>query len=182
MPNIYTNTYTYTKPRTEVIRDQFEVFLRYTGMVAADRDKLLASIERGELAAIGAFLEKDGYRFMEVELEIDWKFHAKLKRAEGDKFDTDLPGWEEYGTPEVNKCAQQISRIARDEGLRVRHCIRVIDQIISDPTWHQALCESLGYSFGSTLPPWRGGSSREKKVNIIDLPEMGIYEREAGRL
>ena len=47
MPSTYTNTHTYTKSRTEVVRDQFELFLRYTGMQLADREGLLASIARG---------------------------------------------------------------------------------------------------------------------------------------
>jgi hypothetical protein len=179
MSSTYTNTHTYTKPRIEVVRDQFELFLRYTGMASTDRDRLLASITRGELAAIGAYLERDGYRFMEVELEIDWELHAQLKRAEGDMFDTDQAGWEENASPEVNQYARQLSRIAKKEGLPVRHWIQVAREIRSDPTKHQALCGSLGYSFGSSVAPWRGGSPREKEISVLDLPETKIYERQA---
>lgn len=176
MPNTYTNTHTYTKPRTEVVRDQFELFLRYTGMRPDARERLLASIARGELEALGAYLERDGFRFMEVELEVDWELHAQLKRAEGDMFDTDQPGWEENASPEVNQYAHQISRIAKREGLRVRHWIRVNRDIRSDPTRHRALCESLGYSFGWTVPPWRGDGPKEREISVLDLPETRIYE------
>lgn len=179
MPSTYTNTHTYTKPRTEVVRDQFELFLRYTGMQLPDREGLLASIARGDLAAIGAYLERDGFRFMEVELEVDWKLHAQLKRAEGDMFDTDQPGWEENASPEVNQYARQLSRIAKQEGLKVRHWIRVNRDIRSDPTRHKALCESLGYSFGSTVSPWQGGTPKEREISVLDLPETKIYERQA---
>lgn len=174
-----THTHTYTKPRSEVVRDQFEIFLRYTDMGTTRRDSLLASIGRGELAAIGAYLEQGGRRFMEVEVEIDWKFHAQLKNAEGDLFDTDLPGWEEGGSPEINQYARQLSRIAKQLGLTVRHWIRVIPEIRSEPSRHKALCDALDYSFGSTVPPWRDGTPRERAVSVLDLPETTIYEREA---
>ncbi len=179
MPNTYTNTHTYTKPRTEVVRDQFELFLRYTGMRPNDRERHLLSLANGELEALGAYLERDGFRFMEVELEFDLDLHAQLKRAEGDMFDTDLPGWEENASPEVNQYARQISRIAKQEGLVVRHWIRVHREIRSNRTRYKALCDSLGYSFESTVPPWRGNAPKEREVSVLDLPETKIYERQA---
>lgn len=179
MANTTTHTFTYTKPRAEVVRDQFELFLRYTGMAEAHRETLLASIDRGELAAIGAYLENDGFRFMEVEVEVDWELHAQLKKAEGDLFDTDLPGWEEGGAPEINQYARQLSRIAKQLGLNVRHWIMVNAEIRSNAARHRALCDQLGYSFGSTVAPWKGGSPKERQVSVLDLPETKIHERQA---
>lgn len=179
MPKVYTNTFTFTKARTEVIRDQFELFLRYTGMKSSDRESLLASVERGELAAVGAYLENDGYRVAELELEVDWDLHALLKRAEGDMFDTDLPGWEEGASPEVAQYARQLSRVAKQRQLKVRHWIRVTKSIRSNPTKHRAVCTALGYSFGSKVAPWRDGTSNESKIDVLDLPETTLHRREA---
>lgn len=184
MPRTNTNTFTntYTKPRAEVVRDQFELFLRYTGMQPAKRDRLLASIARGDLAALGAYLESDGYRIAEVELEVDWELHAQLTRAEGEMFDADQPGWEENAAPEVNQYARQLSRIAKQKSLHVRHWIRVTREISSNPTKHRALCEKLGYSFGSTVPPWQGDAPpQEREIAVLDLPETRIHERQARR-
>ena len=179
MPSTHTQTNTYTKPRIEVVRDQFELFLRYTGISSTRLDALLLSIERGELASIGAYLEKDGCRLMEVEVEVDWELHAQLKNAEGDLFDTDLPGWEENASPEVNMYAHRISRVAKDLDLKVRHWILVDRRIRADPEQHKKLCDSLGFSFKSSVPPWPDGKPSEKGINVLDLPEAKIYQREA---
>ena len=179
MPSTHTHTHTYTKPRSEVVRDQFELFLRYTGMPPAERELILAAIARGDLDALGAFLERDGFRFVEVELTVDRKLHAQLKIADGDMFDTDQPGWEDNVSPEVNQYARQISRIAKRERLKVRHWIMVNSEIRANPKRHKSLCESLGFSFGSSPPPWPHATPREREIEILDLPEMKIYERQA---
>lgn len=178
MIKVYTETNVYTKTRLEVVSDQFELFLTYTGMRRLDREKLLAAIARGELAAIGAFLERDGFRYVEVEVEVDWELHAMLKRADGDAFNTDLPGWEENASPEVHQYARRLSHIAREEGLKVRHWIRVSREILLDPERHKELCDSLGYSFGSGVPPWPMGDPKEREVSVLDLPEIRLYERQ----
>jgi len=179
VPNTYTRTHTYTKLRTEVVRDQFELFLRYTGMKEERREGLLEDIARFEVEAVAAYLVRNDFRLVEVELEVDWDLHALLRRAEGDLFDTDLPGWENGGAPEVDQYARQMGRISKRFSLPIRHWIQVTGAVRSDPQRHRALCEELGFRFRSGVESWPAGKRADRRVPVQDASEMTIHRREA---
>lgn len=56
MAKTETYTYTKTKARTEAVLDQFDMFLRYTGVNKEQRKKLLKGVEKKWFSAIGIFL------------------------------------------------------------------------------------------------------------------------------
>jgi len=126
--------------RTEVVRDQFELFLRYTGMAQDQRERLLDAVVRGEVESVGAYIAQDGQKVVETEMRVDQK----------------RPGSENGGAPEVDlvQYARRIGRISKELSLPIRHWIQVTDAVHSDPTRHRALCEDLGLEFRSTVAPW----------------------------
>jgi len=179
MVNTYTHTHTYTKPRMDVVVDQYELFLRYAGVEDTRIDKLLESIKSKEIKAMGAYLEENGYRIAEVELEIEWDLHDQLIRAEGELFDTDLGGWVDGAAPEIHMYVRRLAKFAKEKSLSIRTWIRVSTTISNEPTRHEAVCKKLGYAFGNAVPAWRNGSNSEIVKKVLDLPEMKVVNRKS---
>jgi len=176
----YTNTFTYTKPRVNVLGDQFEMFFTVAGMSESKIEMHMKSIERHELQAVGVYLEENGHRIAEVELRVDWKQHVDFISITGSLFDTDLPGWKNGTAPEAHIPVRKLSMEAKRLGLQVRYWISVSNQVYNDSSTHKQVCERLGYEFGSTVPPWAPGMSPlEQKRKILGLEEAEVTVRMA---
>lgn len=176
LTNSYTRTF--TKPRINVVSDQFELFFRCSGMNDSEVEKFLQAIEKHELEAVGAYIVENGYRVAEVELELDWDKHEELIHLHGNLFDTDLPGWRDGVAPEAYIAVSHLSKAAKEQGLQLRTWIRVSYMIRSVPENHKRVCNTLGYSFGSTVEPWESPPT-ENARQIHYLQEGKVIQRTA---
>ena len=71
---MHTCTNTYTRTRSDVIDDHLEMFLICAEMSNSEIERILEAAARKELSAVGIYIEKDGFRFAEVEFERDlWR-------------------------------------------------------------------------------------------------------------
>ena len=72
-------TYTSTRTRTEAVLDQFDMFLRYTGLAAHKRERLLKGVEEKWFEAVAVYLTNySGKRILEAEVAVDWSLHSDL--------------------------------------------------------------------------------------------------------
>lgn len=174
--NTYTNSYTYTRTRIGVIDDHFELFLTCAEMSKNDIKKILEAVDNKELSAVGIYIEDNNYRIAEVEFEIDWDEHQHLIGVYGTQFDTDLPGWDNGVSPEAYVAAQRLVAAAKQMGKPVRSWISVSPSVYDNPAWHKAVCDNLGYSCGSTVPPWKDEPITQSR-SVTYLPEAKITQR-----
>ncbi len=159
-----------------MIDDHFEMFLACANVPRPEIEKLLESVDNQELSAIGIYIEDGGYRIAEVEFEIDWDEHQRMVGVCGAQFDIDLPGWENGISPEAYVSARRLTKAAKAMGKPVCSWIRVSPDVRKNPTKHKAVCDKLGYSFGSTVPPWKD-NPKEKFRTVDDLPEAKVIRR-----
>ena len=176
--NTQTSSNTWTKTRSLVIDDHFELFFRCAGISDSDTQNLLRAVDKKEIQAVGAYIANDGYRIAEVELEIDWKEHMELVQVHGSLFDTDLPGWKKGVAPEAYVAVGRLSNIVKERGLPLRTWIRVSEHIRKISSEHQRVCNELGYEYGGTIEPWKEPPS-ERARQINGLPEGKVTSREA---
>lgn len=172
----YTNSYTYTRTRIGVIDDHFELFLTCAGMSKSDISKFLTAVENKELSAVGIYIEDAGYRIAEVEFEIDWDEHQRMIGECGTQFNIDLPGWNNGVSPEAYIAAQRLVSAAKKMGKTVRSWIIVSPSVRNDPKKHKIVCDTLGYSFGSTVSPWKDKPVVQSR-SINYLPEAKVTQR-----
>ena len=173
---MHTCTNTYTRTRSDVIDDHLEMFLICAEMSNSEIERILEAAARKELSAVGIYIEKDGFRFAEVEFEIDWDEHQKMTGIYGEYFDTDQPGWKDGIAPEADLAAQRVVKLAKEEKTHVRSWIMVSPSVRSDPVIHKKVCEKLGYSYGSSISPWRNPPiEQSRKINY--LPEAKVTQR-----
>lgn len=176
--NTYTNTYTYTTTRIQVLDDHFELFLRCSGMPDQDVEKMIEAVERQEVVAVGIYISDSGFRIAEVEFEVDWEEHKRQIGIHGDIFDADLPGFKDNVSPEAYVAVQRLVKAAEGMKKSVRSWIRVSPQVRNDTQKHQEVCKQLGYSYGSSVEPWKEEPiKRERPVNY--LPEAKVIQRTA---
>lgn len=172
----YSDTYTYTETRIGVIDDHFEMFLTCAGVSERDRKKLIQSVEAHELDAVGIYIEDNGYRIAEVEFSIDWNLHNQMLGTYGERFNVDLPGWNNNVSPEAYVSAQRLVEVAKKMKKSVRSWIRVSNTIRNNPQKHRTVCDNLGYSYGSSVSPWKNPPvEQERQVNY--LPEAKVTRR-----
>ena len=178
----YTNsdsyTHPYTRTRIGVIGNHFELFLRYSNFTDHDVELFLEAVENKELSAIGIYIEDDGYRIAEVEFEVDWDEHQRMIGTHGYFFDTDIDGWDEGTAPEAYVPARRLVKAAKRMNKAIRSWIRVSPDVRRDKAKHKAVCEKLGYCFGSSVAPWKI-PPLEDEFSLIDLPEARVTSREA---
>ena len=91
-------TYTYTYTRAEALVDQIDVLFREAGIADEVRAPVCSAVADHWLEAVGLYLARDGERVYEIEATINWKVHTDQPEL---SFSTDLPGWEEKGSPEA---------------------------------------------------------------------------------
>lgn len=177
MPITVTNTYTYTKPRVEVLGDQVEFFVRCMGVGEELVQKFLNAVKKHELKAIGVYLKEDEGIIAEVEFRIDWDKHKELINITGEFFDTDQPGWKDGISVEVYVYVSRLVKFARENSMEVFSWIIVSDEIMSNPKKHKLLCDELGYEYGKSIPEWKRAPT-EKKVSIEGLEEGMVAVRQ----
>ncbi len=177
MAKVITNTYTYTKTRLSVIDDQFEFFFRCAGMSDAEVEKMLHAIELHQLKAVGVYIEENGYKTAEVELSVDWDMHNKIILKTGNTLNTDIAGWNDDGiAPEAYIPVQKVAKIAKEKGTTLRSWILVSNEVFSDKTKHKAVCDELGYSFGSSVPSFKE-EINEKIRPVNEVEELTVATR-----
>lgn len=176
MTNTYTNPYTYTRTRIGVIDDHFELFLTCAKMSKSDIKKLLTAVDNKELSAVGIYIEDGGYRVAEVEFEIDWDEHQRMIGVYGTHFNADLPGWDNGVSPEAYIAAQRLVEASKKMGKPVHSWICVSSSVRINPEKYKAVCSKLGYSFGSTVPPWKNAPVAQTR-NVNYLSEAKVTQR-----
>lgn len=174
--NTYTNSYTYTRTRIGVIDDHFELFLTCAKIPKSEIKKLLKAVDNKELSAVGIYIEDNNYRIAEVEFEIDWDEHQHMIGVYGTHFNTDLPGWDNGISPEAYIAAQRLVKAAKQMGKPVCSWIKVSPSVLNNPARYKAVCNKLGYSYGSVVPPWKDEPITQcRKVNY--LSEAKVTQR-----
>lgn len=172
-----TTASTYTKSRINVIEDHFELFLRCANLKDEEIKKILISVEKHELKAVGIYILEDNARVAEVEFEVDWKEHMEIVNVSGDMFDTDLPGWKDGTAPEAYVAVSRMVKYAKEENLGISSWIRVSDFIHQYPEEHKRVCRELGYNYGGSVEEWKF-KPKEKTRKIEGLAEAKITSRQ----
>ena len=145
-------------------------------MSKSDISKFLTAVENKELSAVGIYIEDAGYRIAEVEFEIDWDEHQRMIGECGTQFNIDLPGWDKNISPEAYIAVQHLVSAAKEMRKNVRSWISVSPAVRSDPNKHKKVCDTLGYSYGSHVSPWKNEPVVQSR-NINYLPEAKITQR-----
>ncbi|MFF3242871.1 hypothetical protein ACFYWY_03830 [Streptomyces sp. NPDC002870] len=171
-----TLTYTETKTRTETVVDQFDMFLRYTGLRESARDKILKGIGQRWFSGIGVYLlNAGGLRILEAEVAVDWKLHSDLTLL-SPTVRTDLPGWESGAAPEITVIGHRFGRIAREQGVEPRYWVRWTSELRANESHYLACCEEAGVTPGSGLPNWASSPST-LTYQVQDLNEVSAMIR-----
>ena len=179
MTIVQTYAYTTTRTRTDVVEDQFDMFLRYTLVPAESRKKLLALVNKKQIQKVGVYLvNATGKRFLEIVLSVDWKAHANYV-AVSPTVRTDLPGWEEGASPEVNVLGHRFGRRAQELGQVPAHWVIYADEIIRSAETHRRVSTEAGYQYGGTVPEWSGATNRQDGHRLQGLDEVGLCVTEA---
>lgn len=163
MPKTHTSTKTYTTTRINVIDDQFELFLRCSGMDDDKVEKFLEAVNNHELESIGIYIMEDGERIAEVEFEVDWEKHLEEIKVYGEIFDTDLPGWKDGVAVEAYVAVSRLSKAAKERGVNIKSWIRVSKEVEQSEEKHKELCERLGYNYYGSL---QDGKENQKKFKV----------------
>ncbi len=66
--------------------------------------------------------------------------------------------------------------LAKQKGKKVRSWICVTDFVRNDPKKHKAVCDALGYSFGSSVSPWKSQPKEHTRI-ITYLEEAKVIQR-----
>jgi hypothetical protein len=168
-------TYTYSYTRTEAVVDQVDIFLRYAGIHEANRGTLLIGVNNKWLAAIGVYLEENGRRVLEAEISINWSLHSDNAEL---TIDTDLPGWESGGAPEVIVFGRRFGQEAQRRGSTPGYWGLFTGEIRANPSQHRLLCEKVGLAYGQSPPAWKS-EPHSRSLSLQDLAEVGVALREA---
>ena len=143
-----------------------------------DITKFLLAVENRELSAVGIYIEDAGYRIAEVEFRVDWDEHDRMIEEYGAQFDIDLPGWSNSVSPEAHVAAQRLVLAAKEMKKVVRSWISVSPSVRKNPKKYKLVCDTLGYSYGSKVCPWKD-KPIEQTRNINYLSEAKLVQRVA---
>lgn len=168
-------TYTYTYTRAEALVDQIDALFREAGIEEDRRGLVCNGVNKRWLVAVGLFLVRDEKRVYEIEASINWQAHAGHPEL---SFSTDLPGWEEKGSPEAMIVGKRFATTAAVEKLDPRYWVRFAKSIRDDPARHEDLCGKVGVVFGGGLPGWKQTPDTQS-LSLQDLQEIGLSVRSA---
>jgi hypothetical protein len=168
-----TYTYTYAYTRARAVIDQIDVLYREAGISDTRREKVCSGVEQRWLEAVGLFLERDGSMVYEVEARINWSNHSDVAELE---FSTDLPGWENSGSPEAIILGSRFKGVAEKQGLSPRYWVRFTSAIQANPAEHQRLCPLVGVTYEGKVPNW-AKTPTTRSLSLQDLGEIGMSER-----
>ena len=166
------STYSYVsvKTRADAVAEQVTMFLQYAGIRQSAREKIVAGIENRWLNRIGVYLTRNGKRFLEAEVGVDWELHSNLVKLTP-TVRTDLLGWERGASPEVVAIGSRFGRKARELKLTPNFWVQFMEDIRDDPAKHRECCSFIGVGFKLRPPNWEPGRV-ERKYKIQDLPEV----------
>jgi hypothetical protein len=172
---VSTYTYAYTYTRAEALVDQIDALFREAGIKEDRRGPVCNGVSERWLVAVGLYLERDDKRVYEIEASINWQAHTEHPEL---TFSTDLPGWEEKGSPEAMIVGKRFAATAADEKLAPRYWVRFAKSIRDDPARHKDLCGKVGVIFGGSLPGWKQTPDTQSLL-LQDLREIGLSVRSA---
>jgi len=176
MPTTY--TYAEAKTRTEAVLDQFDIFLRYTGISDHKREGILKGIQGRWLDTVAVYLtNNEGKRILEAEINVNWKAHSDLAIL-SPTIRTDLPGWERGAAPEIHVIGGRFGKKAQELGSPVRFWVRFNNEIRSDKTRHKRLCGVVGVLHATSVAEW-ASKPKERFYGISELEEINVGLREA---
>lgn len=169
------STYTYTNAytRAEAVVDQVAVLFAEAGVSADATSKICTGVANRWLDAVGLYLARPEGRVYEIEAAINWQQHATFPSLE---FSTDLPGWENRGSPEALVLGRRIAGIAKDKGLEVSYWGLFTEEIRRVPATHQAAALQVGLQYGSSVPGW-SATPRSVSTRLQDLSEVSAQIR-----
>lgn len=169
-----TKTYTKTWTRQDAVLRQFEVFLTLAGAAPATVEEIVSMIRRRLVCAVGAYLlDKNGQRFVEVEVQLDYGVHDQLVSL-GVGVRRDLPGWEGDAAPEIKVVAKRFGEYAKDLGLRTRTWVRWASEVATDAARLADARKEFGYA--GPVAPW-AGTPVEGNDSVLELDELRIVNR-----
>src|ERR1700728_3373181 len=168
-----TYTYTYAYTRARAVIDQIDVLYLQAGISDASREKVCNAVEQHWLEAVGLYLERDGNMIYEVEARINWSDHSDVAELE---FSTDLPGWENSGSPEAIVLGSRFRGVAEKQGLSPRFWVRFTSAIRANPAEHERLCPLVGVMYQGKVPNW-AATPTTRSLSLQDLGEIGLSER-----
>ncbi len=168
-------TYTYTYTRAEALVDQIDALFREAGIDEDSRKRVCDGVNERWLVAVGLFLVRDDKRVYEIEASINWQAHTEHPEL---SFSTDLPGWEEKGSPEATIVGKRFAATAADEKLDQRYWVLFAKSIRDDPARHKELCNKVGVIFGGGVPGWKQ-TPNTQSLPLQDIREIGLSVRSA---
>ncbi|HRW98445.1 MAG TPA: hypothetical protein P5280_03095 [Cyclobacteriaceae bacterium] len=174
-----TYTYTSVKTRTEAVVDQVDIFLKYAGIYENERNKIILGVKNMWLSDIGVYLTRNGKRFLEAEIGVDWTLHSNLVKLTP-TIRTDLPGWEYGASPEVSTIGRRFGGKAQELNIHPNFWVRFARSIRDNPSYHRELCSKVGVSFNSHVPDWET-KPHERAFTIQDLKEVHTALRSSDR-
>jgi hypothetical protein len=165
-----TYTYTHAYTRAQAVVDQVSVLFSEAGINNTSTAKVCRGIQEKWLQAVGLYLERSGLR---VEARINWAAHSDVAELE---FTTDLPGWDNIGSPEAIILGRRFAAVAQTEGLSPNHWVLFMTAIRLNPERHRQLCPEVGVVFDSHVPDWAKVPTT-RSLPVQDLREIGLSER-----
>ncbi len=166
------NTYVYVsvKTRAEAVVDQVDMFLQYAGIHESARDKILLGVRNRWLSDIGVYLVRNGKRFLEAEIGVDWDLFSNLVKLTP-TVRTDLPGWEHGAAPEVRTIGRRFGGKAQELNMSPNFWVRFTSAIWNDPPRHRKYCSIVGVDYNSRPPEWEAFPI-ERAYEVQDLREV----------
>jgi len=166
------STYTFAYTRARAVVDQVDVLFGEAG-ISDEREKVCNGVEQRWLEAVGLYLERNGKRVYEVRAEIHWSTDSDAADLE---FSSDLPGWENSGSPEAIVLGRRFQGVAKEQGLEPRFWVRFTPYIRANPDEHKRLCPLVGVVYEGKVPDWAAVPTK-RSISLQDLSEIRMSER-----
>jgi hypothetical protein len=156
------------------------MFLQYAGISDRDRTKILKGVNEKWFSHIGVYLERNGKRFLEAEISVDWDLYSDLVKLTP-TVRSDSVGWGEDGAaPEVRTIGKRFGEKAQKLKISPSYWTCFIESIRDDSAKYQKLCKVVGVSYGSSPPEWEETPS-ERSLEILGLEEVNVKLRSSER-
>ena len=159
-----TNTYTHTLfTQTEVVVNQFRMFLEYANVLNEERKELLLqAIKDEQISKIGIYAyNSENKRVAEVEVEVDWKKHHEIISTFGDIFDEGQAGFN-YKNGEAGETKVFVNNLvkrAKKKGYKLSIWVRVSDSINGEDKTE--ILKKIGFGGEGSVEPWSGNIYEE---------------------
>jgi hypothetical protein len=145
-------------------------------LIAEDaRSRVCNAVGEHWLEGVGLYLVREQKRVYEIEATISWSAHSEQPEL---SFSTDLPGWEDKGSPEAILLGRRFATTATTGKLSPRYWVRFTQAIREDAGRHKDLCEEVGVVYGGGIPGWKQTPTTQT-LPLQDLREIGLSVRSA---